>query len=75
MCSLTHISLKHFCIFLKPNVLCNSLRNVDNKQNQINEAAVKVIFTVEKKESLYNEVEICFSTSFFISKQCIFGPK
>ena len=49
VCSLTHIFLKRFCIFLKSNVLYNKLGNNDSKQSKINEAAVKVTFIVKKK--------------------------
>ena len=50
VCSLTHIFLKCFCIFLKSNVLYNKLGNNNSKQSKINEAAVKVTFIVKKKQ-------------------------
>ena len=74
VCSLTHIFLKRFCIFLKSNVLYNKLGNNDSKQSKINEAAVKVTFIVKKKTSngLYNKAEIYF---YFIFQYCTPGCK
>ena len=55
---------------MKPSEILLNLWNVDSKQSEINEAAIKVIFIVKKKisNSLYNEAEIYFWTIFYILK-------